>query len=161
MYGPLSLAAKLLWLLETSAILRGEATVRVTCAGNGCSLGDRLCGDSAPIVRPIEGRGEADILVGGGYGLLQVIGSVGDKPAGERPLGERRPNEPMLVMLLAVRLLAKLPLLLTDDTLDEFWGIAKSRGVGEPLVIRPPSLLLSRSFATAASSLGGDEALRF
>jgi hypothetical protein len=117
-YGPLSLAAKLLWLFGTSAIFRGEATVRVTCAGNGCSLGVRLCGDSAPTVRPIEGRGEADILVGGGYGLLQLIGSVGDKPAGDRALGERRPNEPMLVMLLVVRLLAKLPLRLADDTLD-------------------------------------------
>lgn len=58
------------------------------------------------------------MLVGGGYGLLQVMGSVGDKPAGERALGERRPKEPMLVMLLAVRLLAKLPLRLTEDTLD-------------------------------------------
>ena len=65
-------------------------------------------------------------------------------------------------MLLAVRLLAKLPLRLTEDALDsEFWGIAKSRGVGEPRVIKPPSLLLSKSFATAASSLGDDEALRF
>lgn len=77
-----------------------------------------MCGDSPPTVRPIEGRGEADMLVGGGYGLLQVIGSVGDRPAGERALGERRPNEPMLVILLAVRLLAKLPLRLTDDTLE-------------------------------------------
>lgn len=134
----------------------------MTCAGNGCSLGVRLCVGSVSTVRPIDGRGEADRLVGGGYGLLQVIGSVGDKPAGERGLGERRPNEPILVMLLAVRLLAKLPLRLADDTLDnEFWGIARRRGVGEPRVIKPPSLLLSISFATAASSLGGDEALRF
>lgn len=49
---------------------------------------------------------------------MQAIGSVGDKPEGDKALGERRPNEPMLVMLLAVRLLAKLPLRLADDTLD-------------------------------------------
>jgi hypothetical protein len=50
--------------------------------------------------------------------VLQDIGSVGDKPPGDRALGERRPNEPILVTLLAVRLLAKLPLRLADDTLD-------------------------------------------
>ena len=106
MYGPLSLAARLLWLLGISASFRGEAAVRVTCEANGCSLGVRRCGDGAPTDRPIEGRGEADKLVGGGYGLLQPMGSVGDSPAGDRGFGERRPNEPMLVMLLAVRLLA-------------------------------------------------------
>jgi len=112
--------------------------------------------------RPTEGRGEADRLVGGGYGLPQLMGSVGDRPAGDKGFGDRRPNEPILVMLLAVRLLAKLPLRLTDDTLDtEFWGITSSLGAGDPLDIKPPSLLRSMSFAKAASSLGGDEALRF
>jgi hypothetical protein len=43
----------------------------------------------------------------------------------------------------------------------EFWGITSSLGVGEPLEIRPPSLLLKRSFARSASSLGGDDARRF
>lgn len=42
-----------------------------------------------------------------------LIGSVGDKPP-----GERRPKEPMLVMLLAVRLLAKLPLRLAEEILE-------------------------------------------
>jgi hypothetical protein len=90
------------------------------------------------------------------------MGSVGDRPLGDRAFGERRPNDPRLVILLAVRLLAKLPLRLTDDTLDtEFCGITSSLGVGEPLDIGPPSLLLSTSFARGASSLGGDEARRF
>jgi hypothetical protein len=34
------------------------------------------------------------------------MGSVGERPAGDKGFGERRPSEPMLVMLLAVRLLA-------------------------------------------------------
>jgi hypothetical protein len=46
------------------------------------------------------------------------MGSVGDKPAGDKGFGERRPNEPMLVILLVVRLLAKLPLRLIVDMLD-------------------------------------------
>ena len=51
-----------------------------------------------------EGRGEADKL-GARYGLPQPIGSVGERPDGDKAFGERRPKEPMLVMLLAVRLL--------------------------------------------------------
>jgi len=113
----LSFAAKLLWLLGISASFRGEATVRVTCGGRGCSHTVRCC-DRTLRERPTDGRGEADKLDGGGYGLLQLIASVGDKPAGDNGFGERRPKEPMLVTLLAVRLLAKLPLRLTDDTLD-------------------------------------------
>ena len=105
MYGPFNLAAKLLWPFGISASFRGEAAARVSWAGNGCALGVRWwCGDGVAVGRPMEGRGDADKL-GVRYGLPQLMGSVGDKPAGDKAFGERRPKEPILVMLLAVRLL--------------------------------------------------------
>lgn len=65
-YGPLSFEANPPWLFGISANFRGDATVRVICAGNSASPGFRYCGDGAPADGPAESKGEVDVLLGGG-----------------------------------------------------------------------------------------------
>lgn len=53
----------------------------------------------------MDDLGEAVRLIGVANGLPQLIGSVGESPPGDKAFGDLRPNELMLVMLLAVWLL--------------------------------------------------------
>ena len=94
-------ATKLLGFLGISASFRGDAMVRPPVPIIVCSLRVRWCGDCMARDRPRVDLGEAAELRGVAYGL-----SMGDMPPGDRAPGARRPNDPRLAMLLAVRLLA-------------------------------------------------------
>lgn len=139
-------------VLDTSESLRGEASGRL-------SLKFRWCG----IPREIEDWGEWVREIGVLKGELQIPST------GESPLGDTRPNELPLVMLVAARDMFEAydPLRPTEDTeeMDMLpWGITVNRGVGD--CREAPSRRRSNSpefgrLCMTKSSPGGEEARLF